>query len=290
MADETLMLSAGDLRAAVRPLGAELASLRHHGYEVMWQAGPAWPRQSPLLFPVVGRLKGDTYRHDGRTFALSKHGFVRGMRFAEDRLGPDRIRFTVHDDAVTRQSYPFGFLLSLTYTLHPDRLVVDYAVANTGDHPMPFSIGAHPALRWPIRGHKADHWVEFDADETAPIRRIEDGLLGPDRESPVRGRHLALGEDLFAADALIFTRLASHALAFGVGGDACVRVAWDGFRHLGLWSRPGGDFLCVEPWHGYDSSPEDPAELVAKPGILVLAPGDEARFAMTITPLEGLLR
>jgi galactose mutarotase-like enzyme len=91
-------------------------------------------------------------------------------------------------------------------------------------------------------------------------------------------------------DALIFTRVASQALVFGAGNEACVRVAWDGFRHLGLWSRPGGDFLCVEPWHGYDSSPEDPDELAAKPGIMVLPPGDEARFALTITPLAGILR
>jgi len=290
MADEALTLTCGDLSAAVLPLGAELASLRLRGHEIIWQAGPAWPRHSPVLFPIVGRLKGDAYRHAGRMFGLPKHGFARDMPFAAARLGSDRLRFTLVDDPATRAAYPFHFRLTLTYTLHPDRLVVAYAVANTGGEPMPFSIGAHPALRWPIRGDKTDHWVRFDADETAPIRRIEDGLLGPDRESPVRGRALDLDEALFTADALIFTRLASDALEFGVGTEPCVRVAWEGFRHLGLWSRPGGDFLCVEPWHGYDSSPEDPDELAAKPGIIVLPPGDEAKFALTITPLTGLSR
>ncbi|MFZ4532457.1 MAG: aldose 1-epimerase family protein [Alsobacter sp.] len=290
MADEALTLSSGDLSAAVRPLGAELVSLRLRDHEIIWQAGPAWPRHSPLLFPVVGRLKGDTYRHAGRMFGLPKHGFARDMRFAAARLGLDRVRFTLADDPATRAAYPFRFRLTLTYTLHPDRLAVDYAVANTGDEPMPFSIGAHPALCWPIRADKTDHWVRFDADETAPVRRIEDGLLGPDRESPVRGRLLALDESLFAADALIFTRIASHGLEFGVGIEPCVRVAWEGFRHLGLWSRPGGDFLCVEPWHGYDSSPEDPDELAAKPGIIMLEPGDVSRFALMISPCAGLSR
>jgi len=290
MTDEAYTLSRGDLSAAVRPLGAELASLRLGSHEIIWQAGPAWPRHSPVLFPIVGRLKGDTYRHAGRMFGLAKHGFARDRPFTVARLGPDCLRFTLADDPATLAAYPFRFRLTLTYTLHPDRLVVDYAVANTGDGPMPFSIGAHPALRWPIRGNKADHWVQFESDETAPIRRIEDGLLGPDRDSPVRGRTLRLDETLFAADALIFTRIASNALAFGVGNEPCVRVAWEGFRHLGLWSRPGGDFLCVEPWHGYDSSPEDPDDLAAKPGIIILPPGEEARFALTITPLTGLLR
>ena len=290
MALDALEVTCGDLSAAASPLGAELVSLRRAGEEVIWQAGPAWPRHSPLLFPVVGRLKGDTYRHAGQSFALPKHGFARDMRFAGTRLGPERIRFALEDDAATRAAYPFRFRLVLTYTLHPDRLVIDYTVANAGDQPMPFSIGAHPALRWPLRRDKTDHWVLFDADETAPVRRIENGLLGPDRESPVRRRRLDLDEALFAEDALIFTRVASQALVFGVGDEGCVRVAWEGFRHLGLWSRPGGDFLCVEPWHGYDSSPQDPDELVAKPGIIVLAPNAEARFALTLAQLAGVLR
>src|SRR5664279_2037426 len=51
--------------ATVARLGAELQSLRLGGLELLWTAGPLWPRHAPLLFPVVGGLRGDTLRHRG---------------------------------------------------------------------------------------------------------------------------------------------------------------------------------------------------------------------------------
>jgi galactose mutarotase-like enzyme len=48
------------LTAIVAADGAELHSLKtSDGHELIWQAGPQWPRHAPLLFPIVGRLKND---------------------------------------------------------------------------------------------------------------------------------------------------------------------------------------------------------------------------------------
>jgi len=71
------------ISATIKGAGAELCSLRNaEGLELLWQAGPEWPRHAPLLFPIVGRLKNDQLRHRGKTYPMTQHGFARDRRFA----------------------------------------------------------------------------------------------------------------------------------------------------------------------------------------------------------------
>lgn len=52
------------LAVEVNDLGAELTRVtdRADGYEFLWSGDPAvWSGRSPLLFPIVGKLKGDRY-------------------------------------------------------------------------------------------------------------------------------------------------------------------------------------------------------------------------------------
>ncbi len=73
----------GATTAVINAHGAELTSLRDAaGTEYIWQAGPAWPRHAPVLFPIVGRLAGDQLRHGDRAYRLTQHGFARDRAFA----------------------------------------------------------------------------------------------------------------------------------------------------------------------------------------------------------------
>ena len=65
-------LHSEEISATIKGAGAELCSLRNaEGLELLWQAGPAWPRHAPLLFPIVGRLKNDELRHRGKTYPMT---------------------------------------------------------------------------------------------------------------------------------------------------------------------------------------------------------------------------
>ena len=67
--------------ASVNDLGAELWSLRDRrsGREYIWQGDARyWTGRSPVLFPIVGRLKDDAYLVNGRQYRMKKHGFARG--------------------------------------------------------------------------------------------------------------------------------------------------------------------------------------------------------------------
>ncbi len=282
------------LAAVVAAHGAELHSIRQRtgggggtapSRELLWQAGPAWPRHAPVLFPIVGRLAHDTLLHDGRATRMTQHGFARDRAFRFLERDPQRCRLLLEDDADSRESYPFAFRLEIEYRIEAATLTVSYALCNPGRAVLPASLGAHPAFNWPLDPTlpAEAHEIVFASAEPAPIRRVRDGLLRPDRlPSPIRGDRLALDPALFLDDAVILEAPASRSLRYGVPGGAGLRIGWSGFRQLGIWSKPGAAFLCIEPWCGLASPEEFSGEFAAKPHLLLIPPGEQVRASWTL--------
>lgn len=277
----------GALAATVSAHGAELVGLRlADGLEVLWNAGPEWRRHSPVLFPIVGRLPGDAATIDGRPFRLTQHGFARDRLFRWVEKRSDGCTLALEADAETREIFPFSFRLQLDYRIVEGVLAVSYAVRNREEtRELPFSLGAHPAFRWPLRNgeERSAYRIAFEENEPEPIRRLKDGLLDPAvRPTPVSGRNLALRDDLFREDAVIFDRLRSRSALFGRPGGTALRLAWQGFPQLGVWSRPGAPFLCIEPWQGYAAPHGFSGEFRDRPGVVRLQPAGEWRAGWSV--------
>jgi galactose mutarotase-like enzyme len=277
MSKDQHTLGSDDITAIVSADGAELISLRNkQGMELLWQAGPLWPRHAPILFPIVGRLKNDELKHRGKVYPMTQHGFARDGRFDWAEREPSSCTLLLADDAQTRARYPFAFRLTVTYTVEQAHLNVTFAVTNTGNEMLPASIGAHPAFNWPLLPGlaKEAYRLTFSSEERAPIRRLKDGLLRtmPD-PTPIRGKTLALAEQLFEDDAIILDNLASTSVRYAADSGPSIEVSWQGFRELGIWSKPGAPFLCIEPWHGFASPLSFDDEFVDKPGLMQIAPG-----------------
>lgn len=288
------IVSAG-ISATIKPEGAELTSLRGaDGVELLWQAGPQWPRHAPLLFPIVGRLTGDTLRHDGRDHRLTQHGFARDSLFDWVARDPAGAHLRLSDSAATRALFPFAFMLDQVYAVEDATLSVTTIVANPGDVALPCGIGAHPAFAWPLAvGVPQDaHHLEFSDEEAEFARTLTGGLLDGAVKLPFDGKSLPLSPELFAADALVLPDVASRSVRFVAtasdGGRArALTVAWEGYRDLGLWSKPdGAPFLCIEPWFGTASPLGWQGEFSAKPGLMHLAAGESRRFMWSVT-VEG---
>lgn len=284
---EQHVIASGGFSAAIRALGAELTSLRDdRGAEWLWQAGPEWRRHAPVLFPIVGRLAGDRLRHAGREHRLTQHGFARDRYFAWVRRDGNRCRLRLTDDAASRAAFPFGFVLELDYVLAGPRLTVTAILSNPDAEPLPCALGAHPAFRWPLPhgpAEKAAHRLVLERAEVGPLRRLRDGLLRPEPEPPpFAGPAWPLSPALFAGDALILPGLASRAARFEAPGRG-LTLSWEGYRDLGLWSKPeGADFLCIEPWYGMASPEGWEGDFVDKPGLMLLAPGESRRLAWSV--------
>jgi galactose mutarotase-like enzyme len=272
------VLRSDGITAAVKAFGAELCSLNADGVELLWQAGPRWPRHSPMLFPIVGRLNRDELRHDGKAYPMTQHGFARDMRFDWLSRESSSCSLLLTGNEETRKRYPFSFRLVVTFAADGADLGVTFEVTNTGEGMLPASIGAHPAFNWPLLPElaKEAYAITFSNEEAAPIRRLQSGLMRAMPEaSPVQGKRLSLSERLFDDDAVIFDRLASSSLRYGADRGPAIEVSWEGFQELGVWSKLGGaPFVCIEPWRGFASPEAFDGDFVLKPGLMHIAPAE----------------
>lgn len=273
-------LESAYLSVSVQTEGAEMCSLRDaSGQELLWQAGAEWPHHAPILFPIVGELAGGAYLHNGRRYEMRRHGFARDKKFAWLQRTPTRCRLVLHDDAETRAQYPFAFRFEVSYTLDDDALEIGFTITNTGRAVLPASAGAHPAFIWPLAEDvaKTDHVLEFSDAEASMIRRINpQGLLRAEAApSPIRDRVLRLDPRLFEADAVILDAVRSASVRYGAPGAPTIEVSWEGFSQLGIWQRPGADFLCIEPWAGHASPVGFEGDIMDKPGMMRIVPGEK---------------
>lgn len=281
MSTDSHIIRGDAIAATIKADGAELCSLQDaDGLELLWQAGPQWPRHAPLLFPIVGRLKNDELRHGGKAYPMTQHGFARDHRFEWMSREPNSCRLVLSDSEATRARYPFAFRLEVAYAASGAALDVAFTISNTGDETLPASLGGHPAFNWPLLPGlaKQAYALTFSDDEPAPIRRLKDGLMRSQPEpTPVHGKTLSLSEALFDDDAVILDKLASTSVRYAADRGPSLEVSWDGFRELGVWSKPGGaPFLCIEPWYGFASPSDFDGEFSQKPGLMQI-PAAESR-------------
>ena len=287
-------ITSGKLTAQLNPLGAELWSLCDAaGREYMTAADPAWwTGHAPLLFPIVGALKGGRYRIGHREYELPKHGFARTSTFEVVDWAPDMVRFQLGSSEAMIGAYPFAFVLEMEFRAEGDTLRQVATVTNPGLELMWFSFGFHPAFAWPLPGGaaKADHRIRFAQDEPQPIRRIvpASGLALPDRfPTPVSGNSFRPDAAQFEAGALIWGRLSSRSLTFGADGGSHLEIGFPDTPILAIWQKPGANYLCIEPWQGI-ADPEDwDGDFRTKPGVVELAAGASKSFRMDVRVVPG---
>ena len=286
-----IRLGSGNLEAEIDPLGAQLSILRDGaGRDLLWDGDPSvWSGRAPVLFPIVGALAGGSYRLGSTPYRLSRHGFARGSVFEVAESAAAAATFRLRADAASLQIYPFRFELDIRFALDGATLGVTTYVRNAGDEPMPASFGYHPALRWPLPFGRArsSHFIEFECDESAPIRRLNaEGLLAPERHpTPIVHRRLALADALFQDDAVIFDEIRSRSVTYGADDGPRIRLNFPDTPYLGIWSKPGAAFICIEPWHGVADPEGFSGDFRAKPGVWTIAPGAELPMRMSMTLL-----
>jgi galactose mutarotase-like enzyme len=287
---DRITITSGALTAAINPLGAELSSLTDaDGRELMTNADPAfWSGRAPLLFPVVGKPASEVIRVDGREYPMKQHGFARRLPFDLVDAGDAHAVFALTDSDETREHYPIAFRLEVAFRLDGASLAIDVAVHNPGDVPLPASFGFHPAFAWPLPygAAREAHRITFAADEPGRLKAIAaDGTIAASEvDSPLQdARVLPLADDLFAHDALVWNPIHSQAVTYGADAGPRLEIAFPDTPMLGIWTKPGARFICVEPWHGIADPEGYVGELKDKPGIFTVAPGDAKRIGMSVT-------
>lgn len=274
------------LTVSINPQGAELTSLKRNGKEYMWDGNPEfWEKHSPILFPIVGTLKNNTYEYQGKEYNLSRHGFARDNEFNVKKQSNESVTFTLSSNQNTHKIYPFEFQLELKYTLKDATLSLEYSVTNFGKNDMPFAIGAHPAFA--LSGNFSDYSLIFEKDETLISTQLENGLLSDKTiEIPLDNKELPLSYNLFKNDALIFKSTASNYIDIVRNNSPYIRVDLGNFPHLGIWTKEDAPFLCIEPWQGYSDSMNSNGNIFEKEGVITLKQNEKFRTAFSIEILS----
>ncbi|MDD2693588.1 MAG: aldose 1-epimerase family protein [Candidatus Gracilibacteria bacterium] len=326
-------LTYADSSITVSSLGAELQSLQRGGTEYLYQKKEGfWQRQSPVLFPIVGGLRDGKYMHNNKEYILSQHGFARDREFTliqdarckmqnEDsnipviasesktiHLPGNSLTFQLVSDEQTRSKYPFDFALTITYILNESGLRVEYSVRNTGNEPLLFSIGGHPAF---VIESIDECSIRFEGEkDTLIVDRLEKGLLASSFVIPTKEESLSpqimsenisgsqkvnleeisdemtkkheysllLSESFFEKDAMIFRELHSQRITLQKKNQKTLEFDRGNFPHFALWKQPNAPFLCLEPWQGYADSVDATGILSEKLGIISLGVGENMDF------------
>ena len=275
-------LSNGVITLTVKHKGAEVTSIKNaEGVEYMWQPQGTiyWQRQSPILFPIVGRLKENQYVVNGVRYPMNQHGFVRDMEFDFIGKTANQLIYWIKDNTETQKQYPFLFELRVIYTLIENRVSVRYLVKNIDTIPMYFTAGGHPAFKCPIEDGSrfSDYYLEFEHNETVDRHFLEGGLIGDRVERLMTDTNiLPLHIDLFREDAIVLKELKSRKVTLkSENSKRSLTVHFDGFPYLGIWTQPAAPFLCIEPWKGLADTTSPTGDIKDKPGIITIDPQEK---------------
>jgi len=278
-------LSNRTLTAQINHKGAELISLKNKkNTEYIWNGNPIfWGKHSPVLFPIVGTLKNNQFEYKAKKYALSRHGFARDLTFLLIEKSENYALFSLVNSDTTLLCYPFEFELTIGYTLTENDLKITYHVTNKNDFLMPFSIGAHPAFALPKPFE--DYHLCFEKKEKIITYQLENDLIS-DKTTilPLIQNKLNLNYALFKNDALIIKKIQSNYITITEKNKPVLRIKFEDFPHLGIWTKNNAPFICIEPWLGYSDTIENSGNLFEKEGIQILKSNDafECQFSIEI--------
>lgn len=274
------------LTVDISSLGAEMQSITSgDGRNWLWNGDAAfWTGRSPVLFPIVGKAPDNRLEIGGKSYEMNQHGFARRSEFVLAESSATSCRYELTASEATRAVYPFDFRLALTHSLDGHTLTVAAEVTNTGNGPLPFGLGFHPAFVWPLPGAAGSlHEVVLDNGAEPGLVRLDNGLRLPGRHhSPFRNGRLVLDHGLFVDDAMIFPEDAGSGLTYGAENGPALKFRFENLPNLALWTKPGAPFICVEPWHGTAAEIGAGGDIMARPYSISLANGETARFAFSV--------
>lgn len=263
-------------RVRINELGAEIKSIVFGGSEYIWHGDEKyWGNSAPILFPICGRLKDNTYYCKGKEYHLNIHGFAMFSLFTVIEKSDVRVTLSLKSDEKSRLVYPFDFELRVTFELVGNKLVITNRVINNSDETVYFSVGSHEGYYCP--DGIEDYDIIFEKDEALESFGDKDGLVAL-AKFPVQTENgvLPMKYEYFASDSLVFEKLKSKEIILknrktGHG----VKVHFEDFDYMVIWTLNGAPYLCIEPWCGMGDFEDTDQELTHKRGIKTVAKSEQ---------------
>jgi galactose mutarotase-like enzyme len=203
---------------------------------------------------------------------MRQHGFARDQVFQVIDHSEDSITLRLTDNEQTRAQYPFAFELQVKYTLLQDTLVIEHRVTNLDSAELFYSLGGHPGFH--IEGKLSEYYLDFGADYAVQQHLITGNYYNGKTKEIQLSRKFELSDDLFASDAIVIKSPPFKSIGFGkTNGPKLLTLHCDTWTAVGLWTKPGAPFFCIEPWWGWADALDSSGNINEKEGIISLASG-----------------
>ncbi len=269
-----IFLQTDKLKVSIAEIGAEVQSLCliENKINYLWSGNANyWGKFSPVLFPIVGGLRENTYYYKGKSYNMPRHGFARDKMFACTQISDSEVFFTLVQDEQTLAIYPFAFQLTIKYKLHQNFLTCKYEVYNPANTDLYFSIGAHPAFAVPLNLNEEynNYYLCFNKPEKLFRYKIKDGLLS-DEAIPVSliNNRLQLSNSLFYDDAIVLKNLNSNKITLENNRNSNgLHFHFEKFSFFGIWAAKDASFVCLEPSCGITDAITHNQQFIEKEGI-----------------------
>lgn len=288
-------ISKGDFSVSIDSLGTQLMSLNFEGREYLWQGiEKYWGGRAPILFPMVGMLRNDMATSSVGPIHMKRHGIARNYEHKISRRGSDFVTYELVSSPKTLSAFPFPFQLNMTFRIiGASKLEQRYEVTNIGEVTLPFVVGGHPAFNVPVGEAPDERFEDYSVFFTkkmtysSPTIDVPTGIIDFAARRAVMDDtdELRLTHPLFEQDAVVFEDVPGNTvtLAGGTGGHS-VRVDFEGFRYLGIWSAAhDAPFVAIEPWTGVATAADESDVFEEKRGMELLEPGATSIKSFEVT-------
>lgn len=267
------------LQAEINLHGAELIFLGNETTgNILWsKQTDHWNRVAPNLFPIVGRLVGDSYSIGKKRYSMSQHGFARYREFEVVEKSETSIRLRLVSDAQSMEIYPYSFLFDVCYSLSENGITISYETQNTGSEPLFYSVGGHPAfyLSEPLE----NYYLEFDTAIQLEREHLVGSYFSGETSYYGVSNHLNLGDELFETDAFVLKAPEFKSVSLKhQDGRTLIRMHCEDWTAIGFWTKKGAPFICIEPWWGWADHANANGKLEEKAGIRKLKLGEKERL------------
>lgn len=275
-------ISNNRISATINSKGAELVQLTQNDQNYIWEINDQfWNKTSPILFPIVGRLKNDEYCINEVKYNLPRHGFARDCEFEVIEKNDSKIVFELLSNETTLTNYPFQFRLRLSYELIDNNIVLTYETKNLSSNKMPYSIGAHPAFK--IKNIE-EYSLSFPNDNELTFHSLENELYNNKvNRVSLENNKLKLNYNHFKTDALVLKSFNSYKFSLLKKDNLYISFKLTNFPHLGIWTKENAPFICIEPWNGYADNQNTNGNILDKEAITILEPQEIVENKIEIT-------
>ena len=252
-----------EIEARLLPgFGANLCGLKAHGFDFLYPS----PRCSddtrhygiPVLYPFPGIVNGCQTTFDGVKYRfpanrgnLFRHGYVMGEKFefSTPEYSHDQVSVRTWIEITPQHPlyhiFPIANRLDLTFTLKPDRVIIDAVIRNLESvKRFPFGFGLHPYFN--IIGPRKTVLIHVPMKKwlNPTTSELENPANAPaDLRKPVSLDNLIIDDVWWGMDPA-----RPQSLSYETIQKRVLVVTSDHFTHSVTYCPEGAEYYCPESW------------------------------------------